>query len=858
MTNFSFKFKKIVRNSRRIATGLLQHPAIVSSVLITGIVLGVRYTGGLQSLELLAYDQMMRLQAGAGIDDRLVVLSITEDDIQRQNRYPISDEVVGKLIAKLQQYQPRTIGLDLYRDVPQAPGNSELLKQLQAPNVISVMLMGDAENGGVAAPKGVPPQQVGFSDLLVDPDGVVRRSLLYASSSSQAFYSFALQASLSYLSKENRSLRIRPQSLQIGDRSFLPLNQYSGGYHALDDRGYQALLSYRAHNVARQVTLTQVLNGDVKPDWIKDKLVLIGTTAPSAKDLFLTPLNLSADKSPKTPGVMVHAQIASQILGTVLDNRPPIWFWPEAIESLWILGWSLLGGVLAWQLRHPLWLGVANSLSLGGLFAVCVGLFSQAGWVPFVPAAIALVTTGVGVVVYRLLHDAFHDDLTGFPNRALFMNQLQWTIARRSSLAGMQRSLFNLRWDEEEPDLAEGDAIAVLFLGLDSFKAINDSFGHRLGDQLLHATARRLKSCLRPADQIARVGGDEFAILRRTVRDTEEVTQLADRLQKQVTMPFRLSGQEIFTTASVGIVLDRGDSGHQPEDILRDAHTALNRAKASGKARNEMFVTGMRVQVMTRLQLETDLRRAIERQEFHLHYQPLIALKTGEIAGFEALVRWQHPLRGFVPPVEFIPVAEETDLIIPLGQWVIREASRQLRLWQDQFPRPTPLLVSVNLSGKQFSQPDLIEQIEQTLQDTGLDGRSLKLEITESIAMTDVEATIELLLRFKALNLQLSIDDFGTGYSSLSYLHRFPTNTIKVDRSFVSQMGYKSEDAHIVQTIIMLGHNLGMDIVAEGVETADQLAQLRSLQCEYGQGYFFAKPMAATAVTTLLKTNPRW
>ena len=858
MTDFSFKFKKIAKNSRRIALGVLKHPVIVSSFLITGMVLGVRHTGSLQSLELLAYDQMMRLRSEAGQDERLLVLSITEEDIQRQNRYPISDEVVGKLIAKLQQYQPRTIGLDLYRDVPQVPGNAELLKQLQAPNVVSVMLMGDVENGKVAAPKGVPEKQVGFSDLLVDPDGVVRRSLLYANNSTESFYSFALQSSLIYLAKENRSLKIQQQFLQIGSTKFLPLNQHSGGYQSLDDRGYQTLMRYRANTVARQVTLTQVLNGDVKPEWIKDKLVLIGTTAPSAKDLFLTPLNLSADKSPKTPGVLVHAQIASQILSTVLDDRSAIWFWSETIEGLWILGWALVGGILAWRLRHPLWLGSANVLALGSLFGVCLGLFAQAGWVPFVPAAIVLVTTGVGVVVYRLLHDAFHDDLTGFPNRALFMNQLQWTIARRSSLSGVQRSLFNLRWDEEEPELAEADAIAVLFLGLDSFKAINDSFGHRLGDQLLSATARRLKACLQPADQIARVGGDEFAILRRTVRDAEEVTQLADRLQKQITMPFRLSGQEIFTTASVGIVLDRGDSNHQPEDILRDAHTALNRAKAAGKARNEVFVTGMRVQVMTRLQLETDLRRALERQEFRLHYQPLIALDTGEIAGFEALVRWQHPLRGFVPPVEFIPVAEETDLIIPLGQWVIREASQQLRRWQDQFPRSSPLLVSVNLSGKQFSQPDLIEQIEQTLQETGLDGRSLKLEITESIAMTDVEATIDLLLRFKALNLQLSIDDFGTGYSSLSYLHRFPTNTIKVDRSFVSQMGYRSEEAHIVQTIIMLGHNLGMDIVAEGVETADQLAQLRSLQCEYGQGYFFSKPMAPAAITALLKTNPRW
>jgi EAL domain-containing protein (putative c-di-GMP-specific phosphodiesterase class I) len=367
-----------------------------------------------------------------------------------------------------------------------------------------------------------------------------------------------------------------------------------------------------------------------------------------------------------------------------------------------------------------------------------------------------------------------------------------------------------------------------------------------------------LKTCLHPTDQLARVGGDEFAVLRRDIRHTEEVTHLADQLQQQVTIPFRLSGQEVFTTASVGIVLDRRNSNYQPEDILRDAHTALNRAKASGKARHEVFVTGMRIEMMTRMQLETDLRRALERQELHLHYQPLIALKTGKIAGFEALLRWHHPQRGFIPPIEFIPVAEETDLIIPIGQWIIEAACRQLKTWQEQFPKKPALHMSINLSGKQFGQPDLVERIEQTLQETGLEGHSLKMEITESIAMTDVESTIAVMLRLKALNLQLSIDDFGTGYSSLSYLHRFPTSTIKVDRSFVSRMGYESEDAHIVQTIVLLGHNLGMEIVAEGIETSDQLASLRKLDCEYGQGYFFAKPLSPEAMVALLKTDPHW
>ncbi len=469
----------------------------------------------------------------------------------------------------------------------------------------------------------------------------------------------------------------------------------------------------------------------------------------------------------------------------------------------------------------------------------------MSGWVPFVPAAIALIASSAGVVVYRLLYDTFHDALTGLPNRALFVKRLQNAI-------NVQRS------HGQTLEKAETSSVAVLFLGLDGFKAINDSFGHRLGDQMLVAMTQRLNACLHPKDQLARVGGDEFAVLRRDIRNTDEVTDLADQLQKQVTDPFKLNGQEVFTTVSIGIVLGRANSDYEPEDILRDAHTAMHQAKASGKARHEVFATGMRVQVMTRLQLETDLRRAIERQEFRLHYQPIVSLQTGKLAGFEALVRWQHPQRGLVPPAEFIPVAEETDLILPMSEWIIWEACRQLKQWQDQFPHDPPLLVSVNFSGRQFSHLELVDQIEHILQETGLDGRSLKLEITESTAMTDVELTIALLQRLKSLNLQLSIDDFGTGYSSLSYLHRFPTNTIKVDRSFVSRMGDGSEEAQIVQTIIVLGHNLGMDIVAEGVETAEQLAKLRSLNCEYGQGYFFSKPLPPEAAAELLESDPQW
>lgn len=846
MTDFRIKYAGVLRSSRRVVGSILAHPILVTSVLVAGSVLGMRSLGGLQPLELLAFDQMVRLQPEAGADPRLLVVAITEEDIRAQNQWPMSDAVFARLIATLQRHQPRAIGLDIYRDVPTFPGRTELLKQLRADNVITVKSLGDAEDSRVPPPPGIPLTQVGFSDIVLDPDTVVRRNLVYASRGAEKLYSFSLRLSLRYLSQENLTFQATPDYLKIGDTFFLPLEKDSGGYQMVDDSGYQVILNYRsANNVARQVTLTQVLTGQVDPSWIKDKVIVVGTTAPSVKDLFLTPYNLSASQSPKMPGVLVHTQMVSQILSTVLDGRPLFWFWSQTSEILWIVTWSVAGGALAWWFRHPLVLGVATIATVGGLFGICFGMFLVAGWIPLVPAAIALVSSSIGVIVWKLLHDALHDSLTGLPNRTLFIQQLQWSITS-------DRHLLNWLKHREHP------ATAVLLLGLDSFKTINDSFGHRLGDQLIVTFAQRLRHCLRPQTQLARVGGDEFAVLLRDIRDAEEITHLADQIQRQVTKPFSLNGQEVFATASIGMVLDCTDAEAQPEDILRDAHTAMQQAKASGKARYQLFVAGMRDQVMTRLQLETDLRRAIERQEFRLHYQPFISLATGKIAGFEALARWQHPQRGFVHPAEFIPVAEETDLIIPMGRWIIQEACQQLKTWQQQFPQEPPLLVSVNLSGKQFPQPDLVEQIEQTLHNTGLDGRCLKLEITESIAMTDVEATIALLLRLKELNLQLSIDDFGTGYSSLSYLHRFPTDTIKVDRSFVSRMGDESEDAHIVQTIVMLGHNLGMDIVAEGVETAEQLARLRALKCEYAQGYFFAKPLSCDAIETLLKSDPYW
>ena len=422
----------------------------------------------------------------------------------------------------------------------------------------------------------------------------------------------------------------------------------------------------------------------------------------------------------------------------------------------------------------------------------------------------------------RLIHDAFHDSLTKLPNRALLMDHLKLALARTQR---NERAMF-----------------AIIYLDLDRFKVINDSLGHMIGDQLLIGMARRLENILRPADTIARLGGDEFTILLEDVQDRNYVIQIAERIQKELSAPFSLNGREVFTTVSIGIAISSNEY-KQTEDILRDADTAMYRAKSLGKARYEIFDKGMHDQATKLLQLETDLRRALEREEFFVFYQPIASLETGELRGFEALVRWRHSQRGFIPPSEFIPIAEETGMIVQIGEYVLREACRQMQRWHCILPSDPPLFISVNLSVKQFSQPDLIERVVEILNETEFNPKHLKLEITESAVMENVETATDILNRLRALGLRVSMDDFGTGYSSLSHLRRFPIDTLKIDRSFVTQMTEDVENAEIVRTIVGLAQNLGMDLVAEGVETPDQVEMLKSLGCEYGQGYFFAKPL---------------
>ncbi|MDQ1523507.1 MAG: hypothetical protein QOG00_2209 [Pyrinomonadaceae bacterium] len=431
----------------------------------------------------------------------------------------------------------------------------------------------------------------------------------------------------------------------------------------------------------------------------------------------------------------------------------------------------------------------------------------------------------------QLQHEAMHDVLTGLPNRAMLIDHLELAIARA------QRN--------------EARKFAVLYVDLDRFKIINDSLGHAVGDQLLKEVAVRLWKCVRAGDTVARLGGDEFVLLLEDIYEENEAIEVAERIKSELAASFTLNGREVFTTVSIGVA-SSWTSYHQAEGLIRDADAAMYRAKSLGKNRHEIYDSAMHAQVNDLLQMETALRMAVERNELVVYYQSIVDLETFKISGFEALVRWNHPERGFISPANFIPLAEETGLIVDIGEWVLREACRQMERWQKIFPSDPPLFVSVNLSSKQFIQSDLIQRVTQIIAETKINPEGLKLEITESAVMDNVETATQMLKNLRALGIKLSIDDFGTGYSSLSYLHRFPIDTLKVDRSFVVNMSEDGENVEIVRTIVSLAQNLGMNVIAEGVETKEQLAALRKLGCENGQGYFFSKPVGAKAAENLI------
>lgn len=824
----------------------------------------LRTVGSFEMGELATFDAAMRRASQSQVDPRLVILEISEDDIERY-RWPLSDRKLAEVLAALQVHTPRVIGLDLYRNVAVGEGQDLLNDQLAAENLIAIENIATS----LTPSANVPPERLGFNDVVIDRDQVLRRHLLFAKTQrGETAYSLGLRVALKYLEPEDIGLEAapsHPDGIRLGESLLVPLSSSAGGYHHIDDSGYQIFLNYSARpGQVQRLSIGELLDEEFDPQLLRDRIVLIGSTAPSLRDLFATPFSAMETDSHhvKMPGVEVHGQMVQQLLGLAFGQQRPWRVFPTTIELLWGWSWIILVMALVWRLRRPERLLGGLVLAGLGLILVEQGLFAMAIWLPGIWVRWGMVLGIVLTSIYRLTYHFLHDRLTGLPNQTVVYQMLPdwrfWRSRRQNSLG-------------------------AVVLDLNRFKAVNACLGYQTGDRILIDITKRLQSALQPWDYLARTGADEFAIFLPNPPHLDAVMDVAWQLRRRLKRPFILeTGQPVFLTASFGVAF--GQQRHQCL-LLDDANCAMHRAKALQLSQPVIFDAQVQQQAIATFQLELDLRESMSHSQvylppvhdtdeegltdsnlphselgdrFRVYYQPLVDLRSGEIAGFEALLRWQHPQRGMVSPAEFIPVAEETGAIIPLGAWVLHEACYQMQAWQSQFPRYANSIISVNLSPYQLQSPDLKQRLRDILSETGLDPHCLKLEITESAVMEEIQTTLEILHDLKALDVKLGIDDFGTGYSSLSYLNRFPVNTLKIDRSFVWRMEDSPQDRAIIRTILELAHTLGLDAIAEGVETPEQLAQLRQLGCDIGQGYWFAKPLPAPAAAQLLARRPGW
>ena len=437
----------------------------------------------------------------------------------------------------------------------------------------------------------------------------------------------------------------------------------------------------------------------------------------------------------------------------------------------------------------------------------------------------------------QMIHDALHDTLTSIPNRTLLLDRIRQSLVRRK------------RYPKT--------SFAIIFIDLDRFRLVNESLGHIHGDELLQLISARLKETIPIGDTVARLGGDEFSILLQDINSVRDVEVIAKDIQNLFSKPFFLGDREVFASASMGIAHSDNDY-KTPEEILRDAELAMYRAKREGKSQSIVFQPQFRQSSLSPIDLDTDLRRALDRDEMELHYQPIISMRDRTISGFEALLRWSHRSRGVISPNEFIPLAEETGLIYDLGQWVLGKACKQIAAWNKSKKKEDQLEISINLSSRQFSDPNLVEGIVENIEKSGFDAEFLKIEITESALMQNAQRSVSMLNQLKDLNIKVCVDDFGTGYSSLSYLHTFPIDTLKIDRSFVHDMSRNFRNMEIIRTIIMLAHNLKLDVIAEGVETGEQDAQLSALGCQFAQGFYFSRPINSSDAALLIQQNHQW
>lgn len=913
------------------------------------VVAGIQSLGWFIPAEEMVYRTWYQLRGPQTWDSRIAIVAIDEAAIKELYGTTQSRQTYVKLLQALAPAKPSLIVLNVIVDEP-APEDVALAQQMQvgAPTVLTVAWN---QEGNLKLPNPLLLQQavgVGHVVNTAGADGITRT----LPPEIQKIPALGVASYQAYLQRVIGSQACVPQSVQVslGDGREFP-QWYPACPDVLSSLPHPFWVNWPASkSQIQEYPILDVIRGQVSATAFTDKIVLVGPIV-HGLDILQTPY----DRNSPASGVHLQAAILHNLLN---DN----YLRPIALQSdrplnllLYVLGGCLIGYGVAlrtssnsvpWSLRRQLVVGV---VLVGGLLVLSFVLFQNNYLLPAIPP-IAIYTMIVGgeviqerlkmrdrlrVSEQQLWKQAFYDNLTGLPNRALLLQRLEQATARA-------------KWDSQYQ-------FAVLFIELDRYKVINSHRGHSLSDQLLVAIAAKMQASLETqlnpkAEEtglqlftLAHFSGDTFTILLENLDSLDDAIQVAEQIYALLSVPLSIDGQEVFCSVSIGIAasatpwasVDAAEAtegaesvtpmgldtspyaiyssltqhtgsrgGRQPEMILREAEIAMYQAKARGKVPFALFNRNLYREALGLLQLETDLRRAIAQSdlnldrairraafysdnpvggfpadpsalstmsdppppwsdskvqsEFRLDYQPIVSLVDGKISAFEALVRWLHPQRGMISPVEFIPLAEETGLITSLGWWILREACCQLRAWQESFPQAVPVTMVVNLSAIQLMQLRVKEQIQLILHETGVDSRYLKLEITESGLMENVDATIELLEQLKALGIQLSIDDFGTGYSSLGRLHYLPVDTLKIDQSFIRRTTFEEESWEIVQTIITLAHNLNMTVVAEGVETPEQLARLKYLGCDYGQGYLFAKPLSSANATTLLMTNPQW
>ncbi len=792
-------------------------------------------SGILQRLELDVYDALVRSLPDQAMDDRLLIVAVTESDTVRFGN-PLNDATLAQVIEAVRRGNPRAIALGLYRHIEHPPGTELLSEQLNDERVVGMRFVGsDTVNSQVPAPVALPRERVGFGDLVVDPDGVVRRALLYVGGNPDHF-SFALRTVLAGFPNLRAQFGVADEAIFFGDASIPRLKTFSGGYARADHRGYQTLLRYRSRRPpAEIVPVGDLLDGRMRPGLIEDRIVLIGTTDLSLADEFYTPYSAALEGRDFTmTSIVAHAQMVSYLLDISSGETTPFIFLPRIGEWAWLFFWTLTAALLSWLMRNPV-------LSLVSVLVVALSVF-LVGWIALLnmfwppqiaPVMAAFIASAIATIM-KYLHKSSHDSVTDLPGRQPFLNRLGKALGK----------------------LPATGPIAVALLDIDRFQVINKAMGHAAGDRLLVVISERLRDWLGGESNIARVAGDEFAILFRGI-DAESMDEEIRAIRQMLAVPVQLESRTVSMSVSVGVAFVPPDSQPHPEALLRHAHTAMYRAKARKNVQLEVFSPHMGDDALKRLDLESDLLDAAHQQEFFLVYQPVINLQTGVVSGFEALIRWQNERRGLVGPDDFIPILEETGMIVSVGEWILETACQQISKWRQAFP-DLDLQVNVNLSGRQIDEPGLEAVIEANLARHRLPPESLQLELTESIIMRDVESTQQLMTAFRELGVGLAIDDFGTGYSSLSYLHRFPSDTLKIDRAFVENLTHNDEDRNIVYTIIALGQRLKMTLVAEGIETAEQATALREAGCQFAQGYFFAKPLVAEDATRLLEEGRQW